>query len=36
MIIRFNPIADNNTSKLSADRFEYTFSSGLTFLEFGN
>ena len=26
------PIADNNTPKLSADRFEYTFSSGLTFL----
>ena len=25
------PIADNNTPKLSADRFEYTFSSGLTF-----
>ena len=26
------PIADNDTPKLSADRFEYTFSSGLTFL----
>ena len=25
------PIADNDTPKLSADRFEYTFSSGLTF-----
>ncbi len=25
------PIADNATPKLSADRFEYTFSSGLTF-----
>ena len=25
------PIADNETPKLSADRFEYTFSSGLTF-----
>ena len=25
------PIADNDTSRLSADRFEYTFSSGLTF-----
>ena len=25
------PIADNNTPRLSADRFEYTFSSGLTF-----
>lgn len=25
------PIADNNTPQLSADRFEYTFSSGLTF-----
>ena len=25
------PIADNNSPKLSADRFEYTFSSGLTF-----
>ncbi len=25
------PIADNKTPKLSADRFEYTFSSGLTF-----
>ena len=25
------PIADNNTPKLSADRFEYNFSSGLTF-----
>ena len=25
------PIADNSTPKLSADRFEYTFSSGLTF-----
>lgn len=25
------PIADNNTPKLSADRFEYTFSSGLIF-----
>lgn len=25
------PIADNNTPMLSADRFEYTFSSGLTF-----
>lgn len=27
------PIADNNTPKLSADRFEYTFSSGLTFFK---
>lgn len=26
------PIADNDTPKLSADRFEYNFSSGLTFL----
>ena len=25
------PIADNNTPRLSSDRFEYTFSSGLTF-----
>ena len=25
------PIADNDTPKLSADRFEYTFASGLTF-----
>ena len=25
------PIADNDTPQLSADRFEYTFSSGLTF-----
>lgn len=25
------PIADNDTPKLSADRFEYTFSSGMTF-----
>lgn len=25
------PIADNDTPKLSADRFEYTFSSGLSF-----
>ena len=25
------PIADNDSPKLSADRFEYTFSSGLTF-----
>ncbi len=25
------PIADNDTPKLSADRFEYNFSSGLTF-----
>jgi hypothetical protein len=25
------PIADNDTPRLSADRFEYTFSSGLTF-----
>ena len=25
------PIADNNTPQLSADRFEYTFSSGLVF-----
>jgi len=25
------PIADNDTPKLSSDRFEYTFSSGLTF-----
>ena len=25
------PIADNDTPKLSADRFEYTFSGGLTF-----
>ena len=25
------PIADNDTPKMSADRFEYTFSSGLTF-----
>ena len=25
------PIADNDTPKLSADRFEYTFSNGLTF-----
>jgi len=25
------PLADNDTPKLSADRFEYTFSSGLTF-----
>lgn len=25
------PIADNNTPKLSSDRFEYTFSSGLIF-----
>ena len=25
------PIADNETPRLSADRFEYTFSSGLTF-----
>lgn len=25
------PIADNETPKLSADRFEYTFASGLTF-----
>lgn len=25
------PLADNETPKLSADRFEYTFSSGLTF-----
>ncbi len=25
------PIADNDTPKLSADRFEYTFSSGLTY-----
>ena len=25
------PVADNDTPKLSADRFEYTFSSGLTF-----
>lgn len=25
------PIADNNSPRLSADRFEYTFSSGLTF-----
>ena len=27
------PIADNDTPKLSADRFEYTFSSGLTFFK---
>lgn len=26
------PIADNDTPRLSADRFEYTFSSGLAFL----
>ena len=25
------PLADNDTPRLSADRFEYTFSSGLTF-----
>lgn len=30
------PIADNDMPKLSADRFEYNFSSGLTFLEYGN
>ena len=29
------PIADNDTPRLSADRFEYTFSGGLTFLEYG-
>lgn len=27
------PIADNETPKLSADRLEYTFSSGLTFIK---
>lgn len=30
------PIADNDTPKLSADRFEYTFSSGLTFFRVWN
>lgn len=30
------PIADNDTPKLSADRFEYTFSSGLTFYRVWN
>lgn len=30
------PIADNDTPKLSADRFEYTFSSGLNFFRVWN
>lgn len=30
------PIADNDTPKLSADRFEYTFSSGLIFFRVWN
>lgn len=30
------PIADNDTPRLSADRFEYTFSSGLTFFRVWN
>lgn len=30
------PIADNDTPKLSADRFEYTFSSGLVFFRVWN
>lgn len=30
------PLADNNTPRLSADRFEYTFSSGLSFFRIWN
>lgn len=30
------PIADNDTPRLSADRFEYTFTSGLTFFRIWN
>ena len=30
------PIADNDTPRLSADRFEYTLSGGLIMLEYLN